>query len=98
MTNALCVSAVSIVSIIESSVTSASTIREAGLPGRLAHCDTGLFGSASIMITVPPRSANMVARSTAEVDFPAPPLGLANTMVGMGDSAGKRQGYQIAFR
>jgi hypothetical protein len=30
-----------------------------------------------------PSQASSVANKTAEVDFPAPPLGDANTMVGM---------------
>src|SRR3954454_8491607 len=83
MTNALLVAASSMMSMIESSVTSTTTVRLSGSPGRFAHDDTGLFGSASMMVTVAPRSASSVASNTAEVDFPAPPLGLAKTIVGM---------------
>ena len=59
------------------------TVRFSGRPGRFAHTETGLFGSASMMVTSTPLRASSVARMTAEVDFPAPPLGLAKTMVGM---------------
>jgi hypothetical protein len=58
------------------------TARLAGMPGRLAQRDTGLLGSASMIVTLAPCAASSVARTTAEVDFPAPPLGLAKTMVG----------------
>jgi hypothetical protein len=37
----------------------------------------------SVRITAPPRLASSDARSTADVDFPAPPLGVRNTIVGM---------------
>src|SRR3954451_8395584 len=74
----------SIVRMIVSSVTSSSTASWSGLPGRFAHRETGRFGSASIMTTFFPDSASCVASSTAEVDLPAPPLGLANTMVDIG--------------
>src|SRR5689334_24928081 len=83
MTKALLVAASSIVSMIESSVTSAMTVIDSGFPGRFAQADTGLLGSASMIVTVAPRSASSVASSTAEVDFPAPPLGLAKMIVGM---------------
>ena len=36
-----------------------------------------------MIATVAPCPASSVARTTAEVDFPAPPLGLAKTIVGM---------------
>src|ERR1700722_7881047 len=39
--------------------------------------------SASMIVTLAPCPASLVVRTTAEVDFPAPPLGLAKTMVGM---------------
>src|SRR4051794_30622679 len=74
----------SIVRMIVSSVTSSSTVSWKGLPGRFAHRETGRFGSASMMTTFLPDSASCVASSTAEVDLPAPPLGLANTIVGIG--------------
>src|ERR1700722_6163484 len=64
---------------IASSVTSATTVRLGGLPGRLAQRDTGRLGSASMTVTLAPCPASSVARTTAEVDFPAPPLGLAKT-------------------
>src|SRR5881227_2482641 len=69
---------------IVSSVTSSSTASWSGLPGRFAHRETGRFGSASMMTTFLPDSASCVASSTAEVDLPTPPLGLANTIVGIG--------------
>ena len=84
MTKAALVAALSITSMIVSSFTSAMTSRLSGLPGRFAHFETGLLGSASIMVTRAPFPASSVASTTAEVDLPAPPLGLANTMVGMG--------------
>jgi hypothetical protein len=36
-----------------------------------------------MIATVAPRPASSVARTTADVDFPAPPFGLAKTIVGM---------------
>jgi hypothetical protein len=63
-----------------SSVTSATRVRLAGFPGRFAQRETGLLGSASTIATVAPCPASSVARTTAEVDFPAPPLGLAKTL------------------
>lgn len=36
-----------------------------------------------MIVTAAPLSASSVARMTADVDFPAPPLGLAKTIVGM---------------
>ena len=62
----------STLSIIEFSVTSATTVRLFGLPGSFAQRDNGLFGSASIGVTAAPWPANWVASSTAEVDFPVP--------------------------
>jgi hypothetical protein len=50
---------------------------------RLAHFEIGRFGSASMMVTVALRLASSVASTTADVDLPAPPLGLAKTMVAM---------------
>src|SRR5271165_588316 len=73
----------SIWSRMASSVTSATTARLAGFPGRFAQRERGLLGSASMTATFAPCPASSVARMTAEVDFPAPPLGLAKTMVGM---------------
>ena len=49
----------------------------------LAQRDTGLLGSASMIVTLAPCPASLVARTTAEVDFPGPPLELAKTVVGM---------------
>src|SRR5271157_363163 len=83
MTKADSRAACSIWSMIESSVTSAMTLKAAGLPGLFAQRDTGLLGSASMIVTPAPFPASSVARMTAEVDFPAPPFGLAKTMVGM---------------
>src|SRR5208283_5043326 len=54
-----------------------------GLPGRAAHRETGLFGSASMIVTVAPLSASCVARMTAAVDFPTPPFGEAMTTTGI---------------
>src|ERR1700691_6298950 len=68
---------------IVASETSARTVMFLGRPGRCAHWDTGLFGSASIAVTVAPLRASSVASTTAEGDFPAPPFGLAKTMTGM---------------
>jgi hypothetical protein len=42
----------------------------------------GLFGSASINVTWADL-ASCSAKTSAEVLFPAPPLGLTNTMVGI---------------
>ena len=39
-------------------------------------------GLSSITVTVAPASASVRARTRAEVDFPAPPFGLANTTTG----------------
>ena len=83
MTKAAWRAAWSIWSRIESSVALATTVRVSGFPGRPAQRDTGLLGSASMIATVAPRPASSVARTTADVDFPAPPLGLAKTIVGM---------------
>src|SRR5271169_3432846 len=85
MTKATWRDAWSIRSRIASSVTSAMTVRLKGFPGRFAQRETGLLGSASMIVTLAPCPASSVARTTAEVDFPAPPLGLAKTMVGMAD-------------
>src|SRR6516164_5239514 len=73
----------SIASISVSSVTPPMTVRFWGLPGFLLHRRTGWFGSASIMVTVVSCWARSVASSTADVDFPAPPLELAKEMVAM---------------
>src|SRR5512132_1343092 len=70
-----------------SSDTSFSTVKVSGLPGCLAHFDRGRLGSASITVTVASRSASSVARSTADVDFPAPPFELAKTIVGISRSS-----------
>src|ERR1035437_6949666 len=83
ITKAVLAEASSIVSMIVVSETSPMTVKVSGQPGRRAHCDTGWFGSASITVTAAPRWASSVASTTAEVDFPAPPLGLANTIVGI---------------
>jgi hypothetical protein len=72
-------------SMIESSATSAMTVRLSGLPGLFAHSESGLFGSASTMVTPAPKPASSVASNTAAVDLPTPPFGLANTMVGMSE-------------
>src|SRR4051794_25913894 len=69
-----------------SSVTSAMTFKLDGLFGRLAHRDTGRLGSASTMVTPPPLAASSVPSRTAAVDLPAPPFGLAKTMVGISGS------------
>src|SRR3954453_22625727 len=66
-----------------SSVTSATTSKLDGLFGRLAHRDTGRLGSASMIVTTPPLAASSVPSRTAAVDLPAPPFGLAKTMVGI---------------
>src|SRR3954447_24136415 len=60
------------------------TVRLFGFPGRLPHLDTGLLGSASMIVTPAPLSASSEASNTALVDLPAPPLLLAKTMVGIG--------------
>jgi hypothetical protein len=62
----------------------------------LAHCDMGLLGSASRMVTPAPFSASSVANSNAAVDFPAPPLGLAKTMVGTANESCKEQQHDHA--
>ena len=41
------------------------------------------MGSESITVTLAPASARVRARTNAEVDFPAPPLGFANTTTGI---------------
>jgi hypothetical protein len=43
------------------------------------------LGSQSSIVTGMPPRASSVPRSTAVVDFPAPPLGEATTIVGMSD-------------
>src|SRR4051812_1898091 len=83
MTKAVSLAALSIVSMIVSSVVSASTARFGGLPRRLAHWERGLFGSASMTVTAAPWPASSVARSRAAVDLPTPPFGLAKTIVGI---------------
>src|SRR3954452_19445473 len=83
ITNWLFVLAYLIWTVMVSSSTSAMTVSEAGFPGFFAQRETGLSGSASIKVTVAPLFASSVARSTADVDFPAPPLGLAKTMDGI---------------
>src|ERR671918_1160889 len=84
ITNAVLSAAVSISSIMVCSDTSAIMVRVFGTAACLAHLETGLFGSASMMVTaVAPCAASSVARSTAEVDFPTPPFGLAKTIVGI---------------
>jgi hypothetical protein len=83
MTKVVSVAAFSMVSMMESSVVVAITVRLSGLPGRDAHWVSGRFGSTSIIVTEPPCVASSVASKTAAVDLPTPPLGLANTMVGM---------------
>src|ERR1700722_9406029 len=75
---------------IELSDMSATTVRFSGHPALFAHWETGLFGSASRTVTPTPLRANSVARMTAEVDFPAPPLGLAKTIVGMMNKSEER--------
>src|SRR5262249_12689771 len=75
--------ALSISSMMVLSEISATTVRLSGHPALLAHCETGLLGSASMIVTPAPFRASSVARMTADVDFPAPPLGLAKTIVGM---------------
>ena len=54
----------------------------AGPHPRLDHLAMGALGSASITITRAP-FASSAARRRAEVDFPAPPLGVINAMVGI---------------
>src|SRR5271156_4139992 len=84
MTNAVCVAALSMVSMIVSSEMLAITVSASGLPGRPAHWESGLFGSASMTVTAAPWLTSSVASRMAAVDLPTPPLGLANTMVGIG--------------
>ena len=67
------IEAFSIASMMVSSVTSSRTVRVSGLPGRCAHLNTGLFGSASMTVTFRPASASSQANRTAEVDLPARP-------------------------
>src|ERR1700730_2784279 len=83
ITNDVWRAAVSISSMIVFSEMSEMTARFSGRPSLAAHCETGLLGSASMTVTEAPLRASSVASRTAEVDFPAPPLGLAKTMVGM---------------
>jgi hypothetical protein len=68
------------------SVTSSTTVSVSGLPGRLDQRATGLFGSASMIVTVAPFSASCVARRTAAVDLPTPPFGEAKAITGMASS------------
>src|ERR1700676_4021272 len=83
ITKAVLVASLSITLMTVFSVTSSMTVKTSGLPGRRPHRETGLFGSASMIVTLAPLVASWVASRTAEVDFPAPPFGEANTMVGM---------------
>ena len=62
----------------------ATTSSPSDRPRRRAQAETDRLGSASMMVTAAPRRASSQARMTAEVDLPAPPLGLAKTMVGIG--------------
>ena len=78
--------ALSIVPTMVSSVTSSITVSDSGRPGRWAHRDTGRFGSASMTVTLSPDPASSQASRTAEMDLPAPPLGLAKTHKGTGPS------------
>lgn len=43
----------------------------------------GRLGSASMTVTLAPALARVWARMSADVDLPAPPLGLANTITGI---------------
>src|SRR5256885_1636507 len=61
------------------------TVSGAGRPGSAAQSISGLFGSASIIATVKPRSANPSASSRAAVVFPAPPFGLMKAIVRKGE-------------
>jgi hypothetical protein len=49
-----------------------------------AQAAIGRFGSQSMSETVPPKWASVVPSTRAVVDLPAPPLGLATEMTGMG--------------
>jgi len=83
MTNAVFRAASSMARMMVCSVTLSTKVSVFGLPGRLAQRDTGLFGSASMMVTEAPFSASCVARRTAAVDLPTPPLGEATEITGM---------------
>jgi hypothetical protein len=83
MTNVASRSAASMASSRVSSVTSLITASLSGRPGFRLHLVTGWLGSASMIVTDAPRPASSVASSTAEVDFPAPPLELVKAIVGM---------------
>src|SRR3954452_7029799 len=82
ITNAALRAASSITSIRVSSVIPPITAKFSGFPGLRLQRSTGWFGSASMTMTDVPRCTSSVASSTADVDFPAPPLELANDMVG----------------
>src|SRR3954470_6318800 len=83
MTKGVARAASSIRSMIVSSEMSETTVRFSGRPSRLAQWDSGRLGSASMTVTAAPFRASSEASRMAEVDFPAPPLGLAKTIVGM---------------
>src|SRR4051794_31150808 len=97
MTKVVLRAASSIASMMDSSVTSARTVSIGGFPGRLAQCETGRFGSASMIVTLAPFPLSSVASRTAEVDFPAPPLGLAKTIVGIGGPPGRKDISELAI-
>jgi len=59
------------------------TCIRAGKSARLLHSVSEPLGSQSIIVTSAPAWANSVPKITAAVDFPAPPLGLAITTVGI---------------
>src|SRR6202451_3623854 len=84
MTKGVFCDALSLSSMIVASPISAMTVMFSGRPALFAHWETGLFGSASMIVTCAPLSASSVARITADVDLPAPPLGLSANMFGLG--------------
>ena len=47
------------------------------------------------MVTAAPFRASSAPNNTADVDFPAPPLGLAKTIVGIGQSKLLEESFQI---
>src|SRR3954447_5668073 len=83
ITNGERAAAVSMSSMMLSSVTLARTSRLSGLPDRFAQEETGRLGSASMIVTAAPFLASSDANTTADVNFPAPPFGEAKTMVGI---------------
>jgi hypothetical protein len=83
MTKALCCEAFSMTSMMGALGEISDDVQVLGLAGTFYPLRNRLVWSTSIMGTVAPRATSSLASNTAEVEFPSPPFGLANTIVGM---------------